>query len=76
MAQYSANRPNRTLTLHKDDCSEIGRESSSICGCESTSEHGNSRWFCELHVTIDVVSEFMGGRFWAIPPCGKCYANK
>jgi hypothetical protein len=75
MARYSANHPNRTLTLHKDDCAEVSRASVSICGCGITSDQGNSQWFCEEHVTIDKVSNFMNGRFWAILPCGKCFGK-
>ena len=73
MARYSANNPNRVLVLHKDDCGEVAKAGSSGCGCRSTSELGNSRWFCEEHVTRDAVDDFMSGRFWAILLCTKCY---
>lgn len=75
MARYSANHPNRTLTLHKETCSEVAKAAVSPCGCGSTSTQGNSKWFCEEHVTIEGITDFMGGRFWAMLLCTKCYGD-
>lgn len=74
MATYSANNPNRVLVLHKDECSEVSKAGVSSCGCRSTSVQGNSRWFCEEHVTQKAVDDFMDGRFWAILLCSKCFS--
>lgn len=73
MARYSANNPNRTLTLHRDNCSHVSTGTPQNCGCGSTSTQGNQQWWCETHVGRDHVDTFMGGRFWAILLCDACY---
>ena len=73
MAVYSANKPTRTLTLHKSDCNSIPKASLKPCGCGDTGSRGNQRWYCEQHITIDDVREFMNDRFWAVLLCGKCF---
>lgn len=76
MARYCANRPNRTVVLHKDSCHHVHKSSVSVCGCGSTSDQDNTVCYCEEHVTIDGVSDFMRGRVWAVLPCGKCYGGE
>ena len=73
MAKYSANYPNRTLTLHKDSCVRITKQSLKSCGCGTTGEQGNQEWWCEDHINIEVVKRFMNSRFWAILLCDVCY---
>ena len=75
MAVYSANKPNRTLTLHKLGCSSIKSNQLKSCGCGDTGELGNHHWYCEGHISIDKVDEFMNDRFWAILICDKCFRN-
>lgn len=74
MAVYSANRPNRTLALHKTSCTHIPYDRLSDCGCGERGAGGNQLWFCEDHVTRDQVDEFMRGRYWAIVICNDCYS--
>jgi hypothetical protein len=73
MAAYSANRPNKTLVIHKPDCRVIPYTKLSHCGCGETGEQGNQRWFCEEHITRNSVDEFMHDRFWAILICDLCF---
>ena len=73
MAVYSANRPVRTLTLHKAECRHIRRDRLEACGCGYTGSQGTQRWWCEEHVSIDAVDEFMRGRFWAMLVCNVCF---
>jgi hypothetical protein len=72
MAMYTANNPNRILTLHKEGCVHIPK-GLSPCGCGSTSAHGYQRWYCENHVSIPDVNQFRGERFWAILVCSECF---
>ncbi len=74
MARYSTNRPNRTVTLHREDCSHIPTEDLRSCGCGPTGEGGNHEWYCETHVSLDSISRFMRGRQWAILFCDRCYS--
>lgn len=74
MARYSANNPNRVLVLHKDECNEVSKAELSGCGCRPAIGLGNTQWFCEQHITRDAVDDFMGGRFWAILLCTKCFS--
>jgi hypothetical protein len=73
---YSANRPVRTLVVHKPECRIIPWEKLDPCGCGNTGGLGNQRWFCEDHVTIKDVDEFMSGRFWAILLCDLCFKHE
>ena len=74
MAIYSANRPNRTLTLHKDGCKHIPtQDTMQTCGCGPTGIHGNQQWWCETHINRSSVDNFMGNRFWSILICDQCY---
>lgn len=70
---YTANRPNRTLTLHKGSCSHIPWDRLSVCGCGSTGKLGNQQWWCGKHITIEAVDQFMNRRLWAILLCHDCY---
>jgi hypothetical protein len=76
MSRFSGNRPNRTLTLHKEDCHHISADVSRPCGCGSTSTKSNQEWWCEAHVSLEVVSTFMRNRFWAILFCDRCFGPK
>ena len=71
---YSANRPVRTLTLHKAGCRHIRGGQLEACGCGYTGSQGNQRWWCEEHVAIEAVDEFMRQRFWAPLLCGGLFA--
>jgi len=73
MAFYSANKPNKTLTLHKNDCSEIPSRNQNNCGCIETGDNGNHQWFCENHITLETVDQFMGFHNWTTRLCSKCY---
>lgn len=73
MAFYSANKPNKTLTLHKDNCPKMPRGNANSCGCLATGRLGNHEWFCENHITLGNVDQFMGVGHWAILLCNKCY---
>ncbi len=70
---FSANRPNKTLVIHKPECRVIPWGRLTKCGCGDTGELGNQRWFCETHITRQSVDEFMHGRFWAILMCDICF---
>ena len=73
MAVYSANNPVKTLTLHKPGCQFIPKEHLKPCGCGDTGTRGNQRWYCEEHILLNEVSEFMNGRFWAVLLCDQCF---
>jgi hypothetical protein len=73
MAIYSANRPNKTVTIHKSDCRVIPRGKLEPCGCGDAGELGNQHWYCEKHICRDAVDKFMNGRFWAILLCELCF---
>jgi len=73
MTRYSANRPNRTLVLHKEGCTHVPRAGLRPCGCGETGGGGNQTWFCEQHISIRAVSDVMRERFWAILLCGDCF---
>ena len=75
MAIYSANKPNRTVSLHKAGCNFIPTEKLNSCGCGDRGSLGNQRWYCEEHVSIDDINEFMNDRFWAILLCDKCFRD-
>ena len=70
---YTANRPVKTLVIHKPECRVIPWDSLNECGCGDRGELGNQRWYCELHITKQAVDEFMHGRFWAILMCDICF---
>ncbi len=76
MSFYSINKPNRTVTIHKDNCklvNKIKTLSESECGCCSTGDNKNHRWFCEEHITREEIDNFMNDRYWAILICNKCF---
>ena len=73
MAVYSANKPNRTVTLHKDGCRHIKKQNIIQCGCGSMGRTGSQKWYCELHVTKNDIDQFMGMRFWSLHICDVCY---
>jgi hypothetical protein len=62
---FSINKVNRTVTLHKQGCSEIPQNLQSS-GCGSTGSQGNHLWLDETHVNKNVIDKFMNNRFWAI----------
>ena len=72
---YTANRPVKTLVIHKPECRVIPWDKLSRCGCGDTGELGNQRWFCETHIMRQSVDEFMHGRFWAILMCDICFGR-
>jgi hypothetical protein len=76
MAIYSANGPAKTLIVHKEDCHWIPRDKLRSCGCGSTSDKGNQEWWCEDHITRNLVNEFQHNRFWAIILCDTCFSEK
>jgi hypothetical protein len=76
MARFCANRPNRTLILHKEVCKTIPYDDLEACGCGLTGNEDNQYWYCEEHITIDEVRQFMGDRFWAVLPCGRCFNER
>lgn len=75
MAVYTVNRVVKTLTIHKVDCHFIHREGLRPCGCGDTGKEGNQRWYCEQHITIDDVNDYMKGKFWAILFCDVCFKD-
>lgn len=75
MAYYSANKPNRTVTLHKPDCRRLPEAVTRGCGCASTDNNGNQQWFCEAHVSLNKINKHMNNRQWAFLPCHDCFAN-
>ncbi len=70
---FTANRPVRTLVVHKPECRVIPWDKLNLCGCGDRGELGNQRWFCEEHITIQDVNKFMKGRFWSILLCDLCF---
>ena len=72
MSIYSVNKPNRTLTIHKNNCNQISKEIVG-CGCGKTGKNGNHQWWCEEHIKKEDIDRFMGDRFWAILICNKCF---
>jgi hypothetical protein len=72
VALYSANHPNRTVTIHRVGCSYAPKAGVSSCGCATTSSTGNHQWWCEDHVGLAQISSFMGDRFWAVLMCDRC----
>lgn len=73
VTMFSANKPNKTLAIHKPGCPKIPTQSLRVCGCGDTGELGNQRWWCERHITLDQVDKFMNGRHWAIILCDVCF---
>jgi len=74
MAVYTINYPNRTLTIHKNSCNRIPKESNnSACGCIKTGKNGNQEWLCEEHINIKDINSFMKNRFWGILVCNQCF---
>ena len=69
---FSANKVTRTVTIHKSGCNMIPGNLSS-CGCGSTGSQGNQQWWCDQHVSIKAIDQFMGNRFWALLVCDKCF---
>ncbi len=70
---FSANRPVRTVVMHKPECRVIPWEELDPCGCGDRGGLGNQRWFCEDDITRQAVDEFMNGKFWAILMCDICF---
>ncbi|MEN6300032.1 MAG: hypothetical protein ABFD51_09035 [Anaerolineaceae bacterium] len=73
MAVYTVNRVVKTLTIHKENCRKIPREHLKPCCCGDTGQKDNQRWFCEEHISLDAVNEYMNGKFWAILMCDICF---
>ena len=71
MVVYVANSVVKTLVIHKETCKRVKKLSP--CGCGEGGEKGNSRWYCESHITINKVDRFMNGKFWAILLCDDCF---
>lgn len=74
MAFYSANKPNRTVTLHKVGCHRISNKLDG-CGCGATDQNNNQHWFCEDHVTLEKINAHMNHRQWAFLPCHDCFSD-
>ena len=75
MAIYTANKPNKVLTIHKPGCRVIPHSKLKPCGCGDTGMQDNQRWYCEDHITLDDIEEYMNGRFWAVLVCDLCFRN-
>ena len=75
MAAYSANRPNRTLNVHKESCGRVRRAKLRDCGCGSTGAKDRHQWWCEKHINLEAVTKFMRGRFWAVLVCDECFSG-
>ena len=73
MANYTANNPVKTLTVHKPECRFIPRSKLRPCGCGDTGKRGNQRWYCEDHISSYDVDRFMNGKFWAVLLCDGCF---
>ena len=76
MAMYSVNKPNRTISLHKEGCHRIPASDLSSCGCGITSNLGNHQWWCEEHIFIEAINRFMNNRQWAVILCYDCFAER
>ena len=76
MAIFSANNPVKTVAIHKDGCHRIPREKLQPCGCGDRGNLGNQRWYCERHITLENVNEFMNNRFWAVVFCDVCFRDQ
>ncbi len=72
MVRFSANKPNRTLTIHLTDCRIEPKGEIQPCGCAETGEWGNQVWWCEKHFSIKALNEFMKHRQWAVILCHIC----
>lgn len=72
MVMFTANKPNRTLSIHRSDCSKVPNQGMKPCGCGEAGNLGNQIWWCELHFTIEAVNEFMNHRQWAVILCHIC----
>jgi hypothetical protein len=75
MAYYSANKPNKTVAIHKEGCQKIPKDVLSECGCVETGEQGNQQWFCEKDVSAKKIDEFMNHRHWAFILCDVCWGD-
>lgn len=74
MALYSANKPNRTVTIHKSGCKHISQQPGmQSCGCGLTGNQGNQQWWCEQHMTRTNTDQFMNDRFWSLLICDQCF---
>jgi len=73
---FTANRPNKTVVIHKPECYKIPWNELGSCGCGDTGGGNNQRWYCERHSTVEKVDEFMNGRHWAILFCDLCFREK
>lgn len=76
MAIYTANKTVKTLTVHKRGCRVIPAGKLSPCGCGDTGGTDSQRWFCEEHITLTAVEEYMNHRNWAILMCDLCFRPK
>jgi hypothetical protein len=73
LTKYYVNKPNRTVIIHTDGCNHIPKISLSSCGCGETGKKSDQMWFCEEHVTIQGIGQFMKGRQWAVLLCDDCF---
>jgi hypothetical protein len=76
MVVFSANKPNKTVTLHKEGCQRIPIADLHSCGCGKTGNLGNQQWYCGKHITLEKINEFMNNRFWAVLLCDACFRDK
>jgi hypothetical protein len=72
---YTANRPVRTVVVHKPGCRVIPWTQLESCGCGDTGERNNPRWFCEIHVSMEGLEEFFNRRHWAVLLCSLCFGK-
>ena len=73
MANYTANKVVKTLTIHKQDCHNIPWDNLKPCGCGPAGKKGNQFWWCEKHIQLDVLTQFLKKKSWAILLCEQCY---
>jgi hypothetical protein len=76
MAIYSANNPNKTLTIHRNrDCRHVPNTDLKVCGCGETGRAGKHKWMCEEHITLVQIDEFQNGRHWTAILCDDCFGQ-
>lgn len=73
MAKFAANNPTKTVTIHKDNCRIYLNKKLDPCGCGERGNLGNQQWFCEEHMTLEKIDDFMNHRHWAFIPCDVCF---
>ena len=75
----SLNKPNKTITIHKPDCSIIRNKFENL---EILNKHPNGYkegqnqlWFSEENLSIDKIKDFFGDLDYGKVFCSKCFKN-